>query len=59
MSDAIADNPLLEVSGLPHFDRIKPEHVEPAISRSIRASNTDGAFRSNDRAAISAITDRT
>src|SRR5450755_260274 len=37
MSDAIANNPLLEVSGLPHFDRIRPEHVEPAISQLIAA----------------------
>ena len=24
-------NPLLETDGLPHFSRIKPEHVEPAV----------------------------
>ena len=26
-----ANNPLLDFSGLPHFDAIKPEHVSPAI----------------------------
>ncbi|MET0095095.1 MAG: oligopeptidase A, partial [Sedimenticola sp.] len=25
------DNPLLELEALPHFNRIRPEHVEPAI----------------------------
>ena len=30
MSDT-ADNPLLEMTGLPAWDRIRPEHVEPAI----------------------------
>ncbi len=30
MSDT-ADNPLLEMTGLPGWDRIRPEHVEPAI----------------------------
>ncbi|MET0093922.1 MAG: oligopeptidase A, partial [Sedimenticola sp.] len=25
------DNPLLELEALPHFSRIRPEHVEPAI----------------------------
>ena len=24
-------NPLLDFSGLPHFDEIRPEHVGPAI----------------------------
>jgi oligopeptidase A len=37
MSDAIANNPLFEDGCLPHFDRIKPEHVEPAISHLIAA----------------------
>jgi len=27
----ITDNPLLKMDGLPDFDRIRPEHVEPAI----------------------------
>jgi oligopeptidase A len=27
-----ATNPLLDFSDLPHFDRVKPEHVTPAIS---------------------------
>ena len=27
----LTDNPLLATSGLPPFDRIRPEHVEPAI----------------------------
>jgi hypothetical protein len=39
MSAAIADdptnNPLLEDTPLPRFDAIRPEHVEPAISRLI------------------------
>ena len=33
MSAAAPDNPLLEDSSLPRFDAIRPEHVEPAISR--------------------------
>jgi len=28
---ALADNPLLDFSGLPRFDAIRPEHVGPAI----------------------------
>ena len=35
MSVVTADNPLLEDSPLPRFDAIRPEHVEPAISRLI------------------------
>jgi oligopeptidase A len=27
----MTDNPLLDFSGLPRFDAIKPEHVTPAI----------------------------
>ncbi len=29
----MTDNPLLDFSGLPRFDLIRPEHVRPAISR--------------------------
>ena len=28
-------NPLLDFSGLPHFDQFKPEHVTPAIDELI------------------------
>ena len=35
MSAATSDNPLLEDAPLPRFDAIRPEHVEPAISRLI------------------------
>ncbi len=28
-------NPLLENTALPHFDRIKPEHVEPAVDETL------------------------
>ena len=35
MPDTTADNPLLANSPLPRFDAIRPEHVEPAISRLI------------------------
>ena len=35
MSVVAPDNPLLEDSPLPRFDAIRPEHVEPAISRLI------------------------
>ena len=35
MSAVTPDNPLLEDSPLPRFDAIRPEHVEPAISRLI------------------------
>ncbi len=33
-------NPLLDFSGLPHFDRIRPEHVEPAITSLIHEAET-------------------
>ncbi|MFI4868102.1 MAG: M3 family metallopeptidase [Steroidobacterales bacterium] len=35
MSAATPDNPLLEDTPLPRFDAIRPEHVEPAMSRVI------------------------
>jgi oligopeptidase A len=35
MSDATPDNPLLEDTSLPRFDAIRPEHIEPAMSRVI------------------------
>src|SRR6202167_2582356 len=35
MSAAESDNPLLDETPLPRFDAIRPEHVEPAISRLI------------------------
>ena len=31
MTDNTLDNPLLDFSGLPRFDAIKPEHVTPAV----------------------------
>jgi len=31
MTDTTLDNPLLDFSGLPRFDAIKPEHVTPAV----------------------------
>ncbi|MGZ3459848.1 MAG: M3 family metallopeptidase, partial [Archangium sp.] len=31
MTAPIVDNPLLQTEGLPKFDRLRPEHVEPAI----------------------------
>lgn len=36
MSSSLTDNPLLDFSGLPHFDRIVPEHIEPAIDTLIQ-----------------------
>jgi oligopeptidase A len=46
-----ADNPLLNIAGLPPFSRIQPQHVEPAVDalladnrqavRELLASNTD------------------
>ena len=32
------DNPLLDFSGLPRFDRIRPEHVAPAIDALLQAA---------------------
>ncbi len=32
-ADASAANPLLDFSGLPRFDLIRPEHVRPAVTR--------------------------
>lgn len=32
MTDAAANNPLLATSGLPRYDEILPEHVEPAVT---------------------------
>ncbi|MHB1951163.1 MAG: M3 family metallopeptidase, partial [Acidiferrobacteraceae bacterium] len=29
--DTAMDNPLLDLSGLPHFEAIRPEHVQPAV----------------------------
>lgn len=37
---ALADNPLLDFSGLPRFDAIKTEHVEPAIEYLLRQAKT-------------------
>lgn len=34
----IDDNPLLKTDGLPDFDRIRPEHVEPAIDSQLAAN---------------------
>lgn len=34
------NNPLLDFSGLPRFDRIRPEHVAPAIDALLHESNT-------------------
>jgi Zn-dependent oligopeptidase len=36
----ITVNPLLDFSGLPHFDRITPEHVSPAIDALIAVART-------------------
>jgi len=36
-ADPITDNPLLADTGLPRFDRIRPEHVEPALRRTLEA----------------------
>ncbi|MBL8423148.1 MAG: M3 family metallopeptidase [Candidatus Accumulibacter phosphatis] len=32
-TDLLHDNPLLDFSGLPRFDTLTPEHVQPAISK--------------------------
>jgi oligopeptidase A len=34
------DNPLLDPSGLPHFDRIRPEHVAPALDALLAEAET-------------------
>ena len=33
-------NPLLDFSGLPHFDAIRPEHIAPAIDRLLAEAET-------------------
>ncbi len=33
LSDELKDNPLLVAAGLPRFDRIKPEHIVPAVQQ--------------------------
>ncbi|WPB75485.1 M3 family metallopeptidase [Archangium violaceum] len=41
MTATIADNPLLQNEGLPKFDRIRSEHVEPAIRELLTRLNAD------------------
>ncbi|HEX5749603.1 MAG TPA: M3 family metallopeptidase [Archangium sp.] len=41
MTATLADNPLLQNEGLPKFDRIRPEHVEPAIRELLARLNAD------------------
>jgi oligopeptidase A len=41
MTATTADNPLLQNEGLPKFDRIRPEHVEPAIRELLTRLNAD------------------
>jgi len=36
---SLANNPLLDFSDLPHFDAIRPEHVEPAIQALLHQAN--------------------
>ena len=36
-ADPVRDNPLLADTGLPRFDLIRPEHVEPALRRTLDA----------------------
>jgi oligopeptidase A len=36
----INDNPLLQTDGLPAFDRIRPEHIEPAIDYQLAHNRT-------------------
>ncbi len=37
---SLNDNPLLDFSGLPHFDRIQPEHIESALDLLIQESES-------------------
>ncbi len=39
-TERLPGNPLLDFSGLPHFDRITPEHVSPAIDALIAVART-------------------
>jgi oligopeptidase A len=41
MTATIADNPLFQNEGLPKFDRIRSEHVEPAIRELLSRLNAD------------------
>ncbi len=41
MTSPTPDNPLLQTEGLPKFDRIRPEHVEPAIRELLARLTTD------------------
>ena len=33
-------NPLLDTSGLPRFDAIRPEHIGPAVDELLATANT-------------------
>jgi len=37
----LADNPLLISEGLPHFDRIEPHHIQPAVQALLEQSKAD------------------
>jgi oligopeptidase A len=41
MNTSASDNPLLQTEGLPRFDRIRAEHVEPAVRELLARLNTD------------------
>ena len=49
--DQTADNPLLDFGGLTRFDRIRPEHVTPAIDELLADAR---ARRSRDAARATA-----
>ena len=38
--NSLAENPLLVTSGLPRFDEIRPEHVEPAVAKILADAET-------------------
>ncbi|MFY0584292.1 hypothetical protein ACN28S_67280 [Cystobacter fuscus] len=39
MNASVAENPLLQTEGFPQFDRIRPEHVEPALRELLQRMN--------------------
>ena len=54
------DNPLLDFSGLPQFERIKPEHVTPAIEQLLADGRATGEFHfDNELATASALLEAT
>ena len=45
----LMSNPLLDLTGLPHFDQIQPQHIQPALDQQLaRAQQTVNAVKQTD-----------